>query len=89
MTRLKVVFNRVSIYDPLICLDLNNSNLLLDTNIQDLDAAGLSSASVIRMKLFTLDDRLIIRRAGQLSGEDKKAAGKVLRQLFDIENQAG
>jgi len=67
----------------------NNSNWPLDTNIQDLDVAGLSSASVIRMKLFTLDDRLIIRRAGQLSGEDKKAAGKVLRQLFDIEDQAG
>jgi len=36
-----------------------------------------------------LDDRLIIRRAGQLSGQDRKAAVKVLRQLFDIENQAG
>jgi len=65
----------------------NNSNWPLDTTIQDLDAAGLSSPSVVRMKLFTLDDRLIIRRAGQLNGQDRKAAAKALRKLFDIENQ--
>jgi len=65
----------------------NNSNWPLDTTIQDLDAAGLSSASVIRMKLFTLDDRLIIRRAGQLNGQDRMAAAKALRKLLDIENQ--
>ena len=29
----------------------------LDVEIADLDAAGLTSASVVRMKLFTLDDR--------------------------------
>ena len=67
----------------------NNSNWPLDTDIQDLDAAGLSSASVVRMKLFTLDDRLIVRKAGQLSGQDRMAAAKVLRKLFDIDNQAG
>jgi len=66
----------------------NNSNWPLDTNIQDIDAAGLSSASVVRMKLFTLDDRLIIRKAGQLNRQDRKATAKVLRDLFDIENQA-
>ena len=66
----------------------NNSNWPLDTNIQDLDAAGLSSASVVRMKLFTLDDRLIIRKAGQLNRQDRKTTAKVLRKLFDIENQA-
>ena len=45
----------------------------LDVPIADLDAAGLPAASVVRMKLFTLDDRLIERRAGALGAED--AAG--------------
>ena len=45
----------------------SNSDWPLDVNIQDLDAAGLPSASVVRMKLFTLDDKLVIRKAGMLA----------------------
>lgn len=41
-----------------------NSNWLHDVNISDLNSTGLSSASIVRMKLFTLDNRLIIRKAG-------------------------
>ncbi|PCH82939.1 MAG: transcriptional modulator of MazE/toxin MazF [Piscirickettsiaceae bacterium] len=66
----------------------NNSDWPLDTNIQDLDAAGLPSPSVVRMKLFTLDDRLVIRKAGQLSQRDKKAIKAALQQLLS-HNQAG
>jgi len=42
----------------------------LDVAVEDLDAAGLPAPSVVRMKLFTLDARLIERRAGALSEED-------------------
>jgi len=53
-----------------------------DSEISDLDAAGLSSDSVVRMKLFTLDNQLILRRAGALSTNDRArvrgALGRVL-----------
>ena len=45
----------------------SNSDWPLDVNIQDFDAAELPSASVVRMKLFTLDDKLVIRKAGMLA----------------------
>lgn len=50
----------------------------LDVAVGDLEAAGLPAPSVVRMKLFTLDDRLIERRAGALRPED---AGKVRAAL--------
>ncbi len=43
----------------------------LDTQIKDLDSAGLPVASIIRLKLFTLDHRLIINVLGQLADCDK------------------
>ncbi|MCF7971394.1 MAG: type II toxin-antitoxin system PemK/MazF family toxin [Methylococcaceae bacterium] len=43
----------------------------LDTVITDLDSAGLPVASKIRLKLFTLDHRLIRGTLGQLSAEDQ------------------
>jgi mRNA interferase MazF len=50
----------------------------LDVPLVDLDAAGLPAPSVVRFKLFTLDDRLILRKAGRLGAED---AGKVHAML--------
>jgi mRNA interferase MazF len=61
-----------------------NSNWLLDVMISDLQSAGLTSASIVRMKLFTLDNRLIIRQVGKLVDIDQQAVGKAFNQLFDI-----
>ena len=44
-----------------------------DVAIQDLKAAGLPEASVVRWKLFTLDTSFVIRRAGALSPRDRTA----------------
>lgn len=59
----------------------SNSDWPLDVEIEDLDSAGLPTASVVRMKLFTLDDQLVIRRAGTLAQEDRRHVGEALRQL--------
>lgn len=42
-----------------------------DSPLKDLAAAGLSTPCVARLKLFTLDNRLIIRRIGHLSDSDR------------------
>lgn len=44
-----------------------------DVAIQDREAAGLPQPCLVRLKLFTLDNRLLLRRAGSLALEDRKA----------------
>lgn len=51
-----------------------------DVAIEDLDAAGLPRPSIVRLKLFTLDNRLILRRAGRLSDRDRKAVRVSLKE---------
>ena len=59
-----------------------NSDWPLDIEIRDLDAAGLPSPSMIRMKLFTLDEKLILRKAGKLADPDRERVINALRRLF-------
>jgi mRNA interferase MazF len=59
-----------------------HSDWPLDVKIQDLDGAGLPSASIVRMKLFTLDEQLIIRKAGVLARADQAGVTEALRQLL-------
>jgi mRNA interferase MazF len=47
-----------------------------DIKISDQVSAGLPQPSVIRLKLFTLDDRLILSKLGKLSKSDRVAAIK-------------
>ena len=62
----------------------NNSDWPLDIEIEDLGTAGLPVASIIRMKLFTLDNQLIIRKAGSLGRRDQLSVLKNLRRLLPI-----
>jgi mRNA interferase MazF len=54
----------------------------LDVEIEDLDTAGLPVSSVVRMKLFTLDLRLVLRTAGRLSSEDMGRVSAALDMLL-------
>jgi len=56
----------------------------LDVEIEDLDSVGLPSVSVVRMRLFTLDGRLVIRKAGALSKTDKFAVLNTLHQPLNL-----
>jgi len=61
-----------------------NSDWPLDIEIQDLDAAGLPSASIVRMKLFTLDQHLILRKAGALARGDREKIRQALGRLLPV-----
>ena len=52
-----------------------------DQSIIDIESAGLAKGCVVRMKLFTLDNRLIIRRVGKLSATD---CGNVERAFLSM-----
>ena len=49
-----------------------------DTEITDRDAAGLKPQSVVRLKMFTLDNDLLVKRIGALSEEDRTSVRRVL-----------
>jgi mRNA interferase MazF len=51
-----------------------------DTTIAHLDTTGLTHDSIIRQKVFTIDSRLILRKAGHLHKVDKEALLKQLAQ---------
>lgn len=59
-----------------------NSAWPLDVTISDGNAAGLTAASLVRMKLFTLDNRFILRRLGRLAASDRKAVEASLKRLL-------
>jgi mRNA interferase MazF len=53
-----------------------------DVPLADLASAGLKVDCAVRFKLFTLDDRLILRQAGSLAAKDKKAVDAAMRALL-------
>jgi mRNA interferase MazF len=60
-----------------------NTSWPLDCEITSKKQSGLTAPSVVRMKLFTLDNRFIIRKIGRLSDSDQKKVKQSLSQLFD------
>ena len=54
----------------------------LDLPVTDLKSAGLPSPSVVRMKLFTLDHRFVLRKAGKLTAGDARAVEATLAALM-------
>ena len=58
-----------------------NSDWAYDTLI-NAKQAGLSSPSKVRMKLFTLDNRLILRAVGVLGETDRSVIIETLQRLF-------
>ena len=59
-----------------------NAPWAFDVALKDLKAAGLSAPSVVRMKLFTLDHRLIQDTIGQLSPQDEEVVTATLRRIL-------
>lgn len=50
-----------------------------DIDIRDPDAAGLRAACVVRLKIFTLDNRLLLRRIGRLGEGDRERVAVEVR----------
>ncbi len=58
------------------------SNWPGDMPIRKLAAAGLSSPCLVRLKLFTLDQRLILRKSGRLAAVDINALQKLWEPML-------
>jgi mRNA interferase MazF len=55
----------------------------LDVPIKNKKQSGLTASSVVRMKLFTLDNRFIIKKIGHLSKSDQINVKQSLKKIFD------
>ena len=53
-----------------------------DCLILDLDRAGLPSPCIVRLKMFTLDNRLIVRRCGTLASQDRESVQEAVSLQF-------
>ena len=53
-----------------------------DSPISQLASCGLSAPCIVRLKLFTLDNRLIVKRIGRLSGEDTNRVEVSLKAIL-------
>jgi len=64
-----------------------NPDWPLDVKIGSIKKAGLPAPSKVRMKLFTLDSRLIVRKIGGLAAKDQKAVKENLKKLMNLETE--
>jgi mRNA interferase MazF len=55
----------------------------LDVPITNLKSCGLEKESKIRLKVFTLDNRLIKTRIGKLSLQDQEALQEIISLAFE------
>jgi mRNA interferase MazF len=60
----------------------DNAPWPLDCAIEDLEAAGLPTPSVVRFKLFTLDHRLVRGTLGRLADRDALRVRSTLQNLL-------
>jgi mRNA interferase MazF len=56
----------------------------LDVAVADRERAGLPAPSMVRMKLFTLDQRLVLRKIGELAQGDRRNVSRALRRLLGL-----
>ncbi len=54
-----------------------------DVDLAHWKATGLRTACLVRLKLFTLDNRLLMRRIGSLSPADRRVVGQSLRRHLE------
>jgi len=55
----------------------------LDVAIKNKKQSGLTAPSVVRMKLFTLDNRFILRKIGRLTKSDQMQVKGSLTKIFN------
>ena len=66
----------------------NHAPWALDLNILDLSNTGLTSLSIVRIKLFTLDDVLVVKQIGALSQVDRNAVQEKIAAFLVFNHQS-
>lgn len=61
-----------------------HSSWFNDVPLKEWERGGLPRASLVRAKLFTLDERLILRSLGKLTKIDQQAVAKSLQSTLPL-----
>ena len=77
-------FNAAHDHSILAMITSAGENWLSDVAIRDWREAGLGVPCKVRLKLFTLDDALILRKAGALSDRDAEAVRSSLARFLAV-----
>ena len=77
-------FNTAHAHKVLAMITSTTARWPSDVALQDWQHAGLSVACWVRFKLFTLDDNLIVGKAGALSMRDAQAVKDGLRRHLAV-----
>ncbi len=76
-------FNKQSGHSVMAMItSVGNAPWPLDMKLNNLKSAGLPAASVVRMKLFTLDNSFVAGKAGKLSKVDQAQFEQNFASLF-------
>ena len=62
----------------------HNPDWAFDVPIGSIQKAGLKSPSKVRMKIFTLDSRFILRKLGDLAKKDREQVVLALQNVFPL-----
>jgi len=81
-------FNRTHDQSTLAMITSAGGDWPSDVPIRDWGEAGLSVPCKVRLKLFTLDDALILRKAGALSKRDADAVRDSLVRYLAVETDS-
>lgn len=68
----------------LMVTSAKHSTWKYDIPITYLENAGLKAASVIRFKMFSIDERVIVKKIGSLSLIDSEQVGEAIKNIFLI-----
>ena len=53
-----------------------------DHQIEDLESAGLPLPCIVRLKIFTIDNRLLLRQLGHLGESDRSSLSSIVERYF-------
>ncbi|MGE3920823.1 MAG: type II toxin-antitoxin system PemK/MazF family toxin [Gammaproteobacteria bacterium] len=68
----------------LIVTSAKNSAWSSDYQIKSLDQTGLTAASIVRQKIFSIDERLVIKKLGHLDKNDQEEVYKRIKKHLHI-----
>lgn len=82
------VFNQAHTQSILAMITSARSDWQSDVPIQEWRKAGLQIPRKVRLKLFTLDDSLILRKLGRLSKRDGKTVRSALARSLVVDSKS-
>lgn len=68
----------------LMITSAKNSSWYSDLLLEGLESIGLKTPSVVRFKVFSIDERLLINKIGQLSESDKLRVKEKLSETIEL-----